>query len=93
MKAIVFDQHGGPEVLRYEGVPTPKPGPGEVLVRLHAAALNRLDLWVRKGWPGLKLQYPHISGADGAGKVELLGEGVIEYAIGDRVVIDGNIGC
>lgn len=93
MKAIVFDQHGGPEVLRYDEVPTPQPGPGEVLVRLHAAALNRLDLWVREGWPGLKLQYPHISGADGAGKVELLGEGVTEYAIGDRVVIDGNIGC
>lgn len=93
MKAIVFDQHGGPEVLRLEEVPRPEPGPGEVLVHLRAAALNRLDLWVREGWPGLKLEYPHITGADGAGDVEELGEFVESFSIGDRVVIDGNIGC
>lgn len=93
MKAIVFHQHGGPEVLRYEDVPRPEPGSGEVLVRLHVAALNRLDLWVREGWPGLKLTLPHISGADGAGDVVAVGEGVSDVARGDRVVIDANIGC
>jgi NADPH:quinone reductase-like Zn-dependent oxidoreductase len=93
VKAIVFDQHGGPEVLRYEDVPRPEPGHSEVLVHLRAAALNRLDLWVREGWPGLKLDYPHISGADGAGEVEAVGEGVSEFQAGNRVVIDGNIGC
>jgi NADPH:quinone reductase-like Zn-dependent oxidoreductase len=93
VKAIVFDQHGGPEVLRYEDIPRPNPGHGEVLVHLRAAALNRLDLWVREGWPGLKLDYPHISGADGAGEVEAVGEGVSEFQVDDRVVIDGNIGC
>jgi NADPH:quinone reductase-like Zn-dependent oxidoreductase len=93
VKAIVFDQHGGPEVLRYEDVPRPDPGQGEVLVHLRAAALNRLDLWVREGWPGLKLDYPHISGADGAGEIEAVGEGVSEFQVDDRVVIDGNIGC
>lgn len=93
MKAIFFDQHGGPEVLRYDELDRPEPGSGEALVRLHAAALNRLDLWVREGWPGLKIAYPHISGADGAGAVEIVGEGVSDFAQGDRVVIDGNIGC
>lgn len=93
MKAIVFDQHGSPDVLRYQDVPRPEPGSGEVLVRLRAAALNRLDQWVREGWPGLKLTYPHISGADGAGEVETVGEGVSEFTLSDRVVIDANIGC
>jgi len=55
MKAIFFHTHGGVEVLEYGDFPTPEPGPGQVLVRLEAAALNRLDLWVRNGWPGIKL--------------------------------------
>ncbi len=76
MKAIIFHEHCGPEVLQYSDFPTPEPGPGEVLVRLKAVALNRLDLWVREGWPGIKLEYPHIPGADGAGEVATLGEGV-----------------
>ncbi len=74
-------------------MPHPELGSGYALVHLRAAALNHLDLWVRKGWPGLKLQLPHISGADGAGEVEALGEGVDNFLIGERVVIDGNIGC
>ena len=81
MKAILFDQHGGPEVLRYGEFPTPELGGGEVLVKLRAAALNRLDLWVREGWPGLALEYPHISGADGAGIVSALG-GQIHRQVG-----------
>ncbi|GAB4399635.1 MAG: zinc-binding dehydrogenase [Anaerolineales bacterium] len=93
MKAILFDQHGGAEVLRYADFETPRPAPGEVLVRLRAASLNRLDLWVRAGWPGIKLQYPHIPGADGAGEVAELGEGVSGWQIGERVAIDSNLGC
>jgi NADPH:quinone reductase-like Zn-dependent oxidoreductase len=93
VKAILFHQHGGPEVLQYADFPAPEPGPGQVLVRLRAAALNRLDLWVRQGWPGIRLEYPHIPGADGAGEVAGLGEGVTEFAVGDRVVINANLGC
>ncbi len=93
MKAILFDEHGGPEVLRYAEIATPQPGPGEVQIRLHAAALNHLDLWVRQGWPGLKLEYPHIPGADGAGEISALGEGVTDIQLGTRVVINANLGC
>ncbi len=92
MKAVLFHQHGGREVLQYTDFPTPEPRPGEMLVKLQAAALNRLDIWVRRGWPGIKLQYPHIPGADGAGVVAALGEGVTDLAVGDAVVLDGNIG-
>lgn len=93
MKAVLFHEHGGPEVLRYEEFDTPIPGQGEVLVRLHAAALNRLDLWGRQGWPGLKLQYPHIPGADGAGEVAEVGAGVEGWSAGERVVINSNLSC
>jgi NADPH:quinone reductase-like Zn-dependent oxidoreductase len=93
MKAILFHQHGGPEVLEYSDYPTPQPGPGEALVKLEAAALNRLDIWVRNGWPGIKLAYPHIPGADGAGVIATLGEGVRGWSPGDRVVINSNLSC
>lgn len=86
MKAIRIHEDGGPEVLRYEDVPDPVPGPGEVLVRLRAASLNHLDVWVRKGLPSVRK--PHILGADGAGVVEQLGDGVAGLALGDRVVIN-----
>ena len=74
MKAIRIHEDGGSEVLRYEDVPDPQPGPGEVLVRLRAASLNHLDVWVRKGLPSVPK--PRILGADGAGVVEALGPGV-----------------
>ncbi len=93
MKAIVFHNHGSPDVLQYVDFPTPEPGAGEVLVRLKVAALNRMDIWVRKGWPGIKLEYPHIPGADGAGEIAALGQGVSHWKIGDRVVINANLGC
>ena len=73
MKAVLFRQHGGPEVLEYTDFPTPELKPGEALIRLHAAALNRMDVMVRNGWPGLKLEMPHINGADGAGEVIAFG--------------------
>ena len=93
MKAVCFQKHGGSDVLEYGHCQTPEPGPGEVLVKLQAAALNRLDLWVRNGWPGIKLAYPHIPGADGAGEIAGLGFGVSEWSLGDRVVINSNLGC
>jgi NADPH:quinone reductase-like Zn-dependent oxidoreductase len=93
MKANLFRQHGGPEVLEYTDFPAPEPQPGEVLVRLRAAALNRMDVMVRNGWPGLKLELPHINGADGAGEVATLGEGVEGFETGQPVVINPNLGC
>jgi len=93
MKAILFRQHGGADVLEYANLPTPVAGDGEVLVRLRAAALNRMDVTVRKGWPGIKLTLPHINGADGAGEVESLGPGCTRFRVGDRVVVNANLGC
>jgi NADPH:quinone reductase-like Zn-dependent oxidoreductase len=93
MKTVLFRQHGGPEVLEYTDFPAPDPKAGEVLVRLRAASLNRMDVLVRNGWLGLKLEFPHINGADGAGNVAALGEGAIEFKVGDRVVINPNLGC
>ncbi len=93
MKAVLFQKHGGPEVLQYTDFSTPEPKPGEALIKLHAAALNHMDITVRNGWPGLRIEFPHIDGADGAGEVISLGEGVQQIQVGDRVVINGNLGC
>lgn len=93
MKAAYFSQHGGPEVMDYGNRPDPEPKPGEALIRIKAAALNRVDKWIRDGWPGLKLSLPHILGSDGAGVVETVTEGVTRVKVGDRVVINTNIGC
>ena len=89
MKAIRIHADGGPEVLRYEDVPDPVAGPGEVLVGLRAAGLNHLDVWVRKGLPSVPK--PRILGADGAGVVAALGDGVDAFALGERVVINPGI--
>lgn len=93
MKTVLFRRHGGPEVLEYTDFPTPEPEPGQVRVRLRAAALNRMDVMVRNGWPRLKLELPHINGADGAGEVASLGEGVEGFQTGEPVVINPNLGC
>ena len=75
MKAIRIHEEGGPEVLRYEDVPDPVPGPDEVLVELRAASLNRLDLWLRQGRPSVPK--PWILGADGAGVIAGTDERVV----------------
>jgi NADPH:quinone reductase-like Zn-dependent oxidoreductase len=85
MKAVRIHEFGGPEVLRYEEVPDPKPRKDQVLVRVKACAMNHLDLWVRKGLPGVKL--PHILGSDIAGEVVEAGEYVNSVKPGQRVLI------
>ena len=85
MKAVRIHQFGGPEVLTYEEVPDPKPRQDQVLVRVRACALNHLDIWVRKGLPGVKL--PHILGSDIAGEVAEIGEYVAGFQPGQRVLI------
>lgn len=93
MKAITFTQHGSPDVLKYGDFEMPHPAPDQILVKLHAAALNRMDLFVRAGWAGLNLNLPHILGADGAGEIAALGANVKDWQIGDHVVINANLGC
>ena len=94
MKAVLFHEHGGPEVLQYSDFPTPEPKSGQALIRLHAAALNFVDILVREGWPGLKLELPHIGGEDGAGEIVKLGDNTTgDFKVGDRVVINANLGC
>jgi len=91
MKALAFESHGALENIRLMDLPRPAPGRGEALVEIHAAALNRLDLWVTEGWPGLKLRLPHILGSDGAGVVTTVGPDVTRFAPGDRVAINPTI--
>jgi len=89
VKAVRIHEDGGPEVLRYEDVPDPEPQAGEVLVELRAAGVNHLDIWIRKGLPSVPK--PRILGADGAGVVAALGDGVEGFAVGDRVVVNPGI--
>jgi NADPH:quinone reductase-like Zn-dependent oxidoreductase len=89
MKAVRIHEDGGPEVLRYEDAPDPEPGPDDVLIRLRAASLNRLDLWVRRGLPSVPK--PRILGADGAGEDEAGRRVVINPGLehGDRITVIG----
>ncbi len=94
MKAIIIRQFGGPEVLRFEDVETPSPGPGEVLVRVHAVSVNRtLDLQVRRDGGNYGVTLPLILGNDPSGVVAAMGPGVESIEIGDRVAIFGGVGC
>jgi len=85
MKAVRIHQFGGPDVLTYEEIPDPQPRKDEVLVRIRACALNHLDVWVRKGLPGVKL--PHILGSDIAGEVVEAGEYLSGFKAGQRVLL------
>ena len=92
MKALLYHEAGGPEVLQYVDVPDPEPGPADVVIDVGATALNRLDVVQRNGWfqmPGF--QYPHIAGMDIAGTVSAVGDAVTGVAIGDRVVVDPSL--
>jgi NADPH2:quinone reductase len=85
MKAILVRQFGGPEELKLEEVPTPKPGAGQVLVRVHAAGVNPYDTYMRAGTYAIKPPLPYTPGSDAAGVIEAVGEGVKKVKPGDRV--------
>lgn len=85
MKAAFIQETGDPSVLQYGDVPTPEPGPGQVLVRIGAAALNPIDTYIRSGAVALPLKFPYVPGCDLAGTVEAVGEDVLQFAAGDRV--------
>lgn len=93
MKAIVFHEHGGPEVLKFEDVPEPKPKADEVLIKVRASGCNYNDVWARRGLPGLKVSLPHISGSDLAGEVADIGNQVSTVAVGDKVLIHPCLSC
>jgi NADPH:quinone reductase-like Zn-dependent oxidoreductase len=93
MKAVVFYEHGDVDVLKYEDVPDPKLGPCEVLVRVRASGCNRNDIWARRGMPGMKVIFPHISGSDLAGEVAELGPGATGVQVGDKVVLHPGLSC
>ena len=94
MRAIVISEHGGPEVLRLVERPDPSPAAGEVLVRIGAAAVNRLDIWVRENvGHAYEANLPLIPGYDVAGEVVALGEGVTTVAAGDRVFVHCDFSC
>lgn len=86
MKAVSFSQHGSIDVLKYGDVPDPEVGPGEVLLRIEAAACNFNDIWARLGLPRITLPLPHVSGTDAAGVVVEVGEGVTGVSVGDEVI-------
>lgn len=91
MKALCFYEHGDSDVLTYDDVPRPDPRAGEILVRVRATALNHLDVFVRRGWPGLDLEMPHWGGSDVAGEIAELGKGVEGWGVGQYVVVDPGI--
>ena len=94
MKAVAFYEHGGPEVLRFEAdFPEPLIGPDDVLVRVRATALNRLDIFIRQGLPNLTLPLPHILGCDVAGEVTKVGDNVMDLEVGERVVVNPGLTC
>lgn len=93
MKAVIFDQHGGPDVLRLDEVPDPQIKATEVLVEVRACALNHLDVWVRNGLPGIKIPLPHILGCDVAGVVREVGELVTWVKPGDEVMLQPGVAC
>ncbi len=93
MRAALFHQHGGPEVVTVAELPIPEPGPGEVRLAVRTAALNHLDLFVRRGLPNLSLPLPHVGGSDLAGVVDAVGPGVTGWAPGDEVVVNPSLPC
>jgi len=100
MKAVVFEQHGGTDVLSYTDFPEPQPGPYEVLIEVKAAGANFNDIWARRGMPGMKVIFPHVSGSDVSGVVASLGSevtgtgfGSSSLQVGDEVVVHPGLSC
>lgn len=94
MKAVRIHEHGGVEKLRYEEAPEPTlAGPNDVIIKLKAASLNHIDIWIRRGLTGIEVALPHILGADGAGVVTDVGDRVRNVATGDAVCLYPPSGC
>ncbi len=93
MKAAVIREHGGHDVIHIEEIPNPEAAEGEIVLELRAAALNHLDIWVRKGRPGLVLLFPHVLGSDGAGAVVETGPAVRGFSVGDEVILNPGLSC
>ncbi len=96
MRAAIIRRHGGPEAINLEQVPTPQPGPGQLLVAVAAVGLNHLDVFAREGLkgPGIPpVTLPHVSGVDIAGIVAAHGSGVSQPPVGARVIVDPSVGC
>jgi NADPH:quinone reductase-like Zn-dependent oxidoreductase len=91
MKAIFFEKHGEIDTLKYADLPQPEPKVGEVLIRVRAVALNHLDVWVRKGWPGLHLEMPHIGGSDIAGEIVSINTPGTTLSPGSRVIVNPGV--
>jgi NADPH:quinone reductase-like Zn-dependent oxidoreductase len=93
MKAAVIHEHGGSEVVRVEDIEEPRPGPGEVVLKVLCAGLNHLDVWVRKGRSGARLQTFHVLGSDAAGIVASVGQGVESPKVGEQVIVNPALSC
>lgn len=93
MRAMAYSGHGGPEVIQPIELPEPVLGPRDVCVAVKAVALNHLDIWVRRGWPGLELEMPHVPGSDIAGVVAQVGAAVERWRPGDAVIVAPGTGC
>ena len=93
MDAVQFSEHGDTDVLEYGEFPDPEPDAGEVLVDVKAGALNHLDIWTRRGLPGIDLQMPHIPGSDAAGVVTEVGADVTRFEEGDHVAVSAGVSC
>ncbi|GAB3033617.1 zinc-binding dehydrogenase [Natronobiforma cellulositropha] len=93
MHAVTITGHGGTEYVEYGEYPVPEVGPTDVRFAVKAGALNHLDVWVRRGLPGLDLELPHVPGSDAAGVVEAVGEEVTRFAVGDRVAVSAGVAC
>ena len=93
MKALVIPRHGDPDVLEYAELPEPRIQANDVLVKVRACALNHLDLWVRRGLPGVSIALPHVPGSDVAGVVAQVGSHVHSVKVGERVVVVPGLSC
>ena len=93
MRAVIVEEHGGPEVLRAGEWPDPSPGPGELLVAVAASGVNFMDIYQREGRPPYRGRLPYVPGAEGAGTVAAVGPEVARFAPGDRVAWTGIPAC
>ncbi len=93
MKAIVFHRHGDADVLELQEIDAPKPKAHDIRIRVKAVAVNHLDIWVRIGWPSLRLNLPHILGSDVAGVVDAVGDEVTDVKVGEEVIVNPGLSC